>query len=490
LRIGLVLVSQESNTFNPAFTTIERFAAYGIRRGRELLEHIDHGIAGHVEAAGERDDVETVPIFGTRTVAGGRVSAEALDFLVGEVVEGLRGAGPLDGLALQLHGGCSAEGVDDFEGHMLQAVRSVVGPDLPIGLALDHHANVTREMVELATVIVGHRTQPHDLHDTGLLTSRLLFRVVAGEVDPVMTWRKLPLLSHQEQYLSDRPPMSIWFERAREAERDDRRVLAASPFPMQPWLDIDQGGWSVVVVTDGEPTVAEELADELADLAWSLRDRFQVKTSLPVDEAIARAATIEGLVVLSDTGDSVRGGAGGDSTVIIREALRQGVEGLLVQLVQPDIGDLLAGSAVGDEVTVSVGGAVAHMHEPVTLTGVLLRFEPTTIRLGGDYAHPVADLGWTAVLEVPCGHVVITERTGIGGVHPDMYPQVGLDPLAHSMAVVKTASNFQYFRPIAADLLRVDTPGPSQSDIAGLAWTRVPRPIYPLDPIEDRHAVP
>ncbi|HSJ27691.1 MAG TPA: M81 family metallopeptidase [Acidimicrobiia bacterium] len=488
MRIGLVLVSQESNTFNPSFTTIERFAAYGIRRGRELLEHTDHGISGHVEAVAERDDVETVPIFGTRTVAGGRVSAEALEFLVGEVVAGLRAAGPLDGLALQLHGGCSAEGVDDFEGHMLAAIRSVVGPDLPIGLALDHHANITREMVDLATVIVGHRTQPHDLHDTGLLNSRLLFRVVAGEVDPVMTWRKLPLLSHQEQYLSDRPPMSIWFERAREAEREDDRVLAASPFPMQPWLDIDQGGWSVVVVTDDEPEMAEELADELADLAWSLRDRFQVKTSVPVDEAVARAAATDGLVVLSDTGDSVRGGAGGDSTVIIREALRQGAEGLLVQVVQPDIGELLAGYSVDDEVTVTIGGAVAHMHEPITLTGTLLRFEPTTIRLGGDYAHPVADLGWTAVLEVPCGHVVVTERTGIGGVHPDMYPQVGLDPLEHSMAVVKTASNFQYFRPIASDLIRVDTPGPSQSDIAGLTWSRVPRPIYPLDPIEDRHA--
>ncbi|MEX2424653.1 MAG: M81 family metallopeptidase [Acidimicrobiia bacterium] len=486
MRIGLVLVSQESNTFNPSFTTIERFEAYGIHHGSEVLEHTDHGIAGHQAAAAERGDVETVPVFATRTVAGGRVSAGALDHIVRAVVDGLREAGPLDGLALQLHGGCSADGVDDFEGHMLAHIRSVVGSDLPVGLALDHHANITAEMVDQATFIVGHRTQPHDLFDTALLTSRLLFRVVAGEVAPVMAWRKLPLLSHQEQYLTDRPPMKIWFDRARTFESEDPKLLHASTFPMQPWLDIEQGGWATVTVTDGDRDLAESVAEELAGLAWSMRADFQVKTSVPVGEAITRASAIDGLVVLSDTGDSVRGGAGGDSTVILREAVRQKVEGLLVQLVQPDVGQLLAGSEVGDVVTVTVGGAVAAMHEPITLTGHLLRFEPTVIRLSGDYPHPVADLGWTAVLAIPCGHVVITERTGIGGVHPDMYPQVGLDPTAHSMAVIKTASNFQYFRPIAADLIRVDTPGPSQSDIADLTWTRVPRPIYPLDPIASR----
>lgn len=54
------------------------------------------------------------------------------------------------------------------------------------------------------------------------------------------------------------------------------------------------------------------------------------------------------------------------------------------------------------------------------------------------------------------------------------------------MAVVKTASNFQYFAPITSRLVRVDTRGPGQSDVAGLPWRRLPRPIYPLDEIADR----
>ena len=69
-----------------------------------------------------------------------------------------------------------------------------------------------------------------------------------------------------------------------------------------------------------------------------------------------------------------------------------------------------------------------------------------------------------------------------------MYRQVGVDPTAASIVVIMTASNFQYFAPIAVDLVRADTPGPTQSDLAGLPWRRIPRPVYPLDPSTERSA--
>jgi microcystin degradation protein MlrC len=269
-------------------------------------------------------------------------------------------------------------------------------------------------------------------------------------------------------------------------EKHDPRVLQISNFPMQPWLDVDEGGWSTVVVTDGNQRLAEELADELGDLAWSMRAEFQVKTSLPVAEAVRQAeSAASGVVVLSDTGDSVLGGAGGDSTVLIREMLEQRIEGpALVPLVDPAIGQKLDPSQVGDTVTVEVGGNVARMHEPIALTGRLAQFGPSVLHIGGDFSSPFVDLGITAVLEVECGTVVVTERPGVGGVHPAMYEHFGIDPAGFKMAVVKTASNFQYFAGISSEVIRVDTPGPTQSDIASLDWERIPRPVYPLDPID------
>src|SRR6185503_7310131 len=47
------------------------------------------------------------------------------------------------------------------EGEILARVRTVVGPDLPLVVSLDLHANVTPEMVEHADALIAYRTYPH-----------------------------------------------------------------------------------------------------------------------------------------------------------------------------------------------------------------------------------------------------------------------------------------------------------------------------------------
>ena len=117
MRIGLVWISQETDTFNPQPTTVESFAAFGIERGDAIIEKVGNVgmIGGYVEAAKIRGGIETVPIFKARSVAGGRLSSDTLSFLSDELESGLRSAGSLDGVALRLHGACAAEGVDDVE---------------------------------------------------------------------------------------------------------------------------------------------------------------------------------------------------------------------------------------------------------------------------------------------------------------------------------------------------------------------------------------
>ena len=75
--------------------------------------------------------------------ADGSTTSPARYFL--DVIrKGLKAAGRLDGLHLQLHGACAAEGLDDVEGEQAELCREILGPDVPILLGLDHHANVTR----------------------------------------------------------------------------------------------------------------------------------------------------------------------------------------------------------------------------------------------------------------------------------------------------------------------------------------------------------
>jgi microcystin degradation protein MlrC len=297
-----------------------------------------------------------------------------------------------------------------------------------------------------------------------------------------MAWRKLRLISHQEQYLTSGGPMKTWFDRAREWEGRPG-VLSVSPFPMQPWFDVDEGGWSVVAVTDDRADLAEEIVEELADLAWSMRAEYQVATAIPVADAVTAARDAAGLAVLSDTGDSVFGGAAGDSTVILAELLaRDGIRAL-VPLVDPAATARLVSAGVGAPVELELGGAISGFFPPVRVTGTVDAVDEPVLRLAG---YPEAEVHWGRVALLRAGGVVIavSERPGVAGNHPGAYQHFGIDPAEFDAVVLKTASNFQYFRPFTENVIRVATPGPTQSDIVGLPWQRIPRPIYPLDDID------
>jgi microcystin degradation protein MlrC len=275
--------------------------------------------------------------------------------------------------------------------------------------------------------------------------------------------------------------MKILFDRAREMEIDPR-VLTVSPFPMQCWLDADEGGWAMIVVTDDEPSLAETLADELAELAWSMRTEFQRTESVPVDQAVIAADQAEdGLVILSDTGDSVLGGSGGDSTVILEAILRLGIRGrALIPMIDPVSARQLAQAGSGATVTLELGGRSAPFFSPLTVTGVVRAVSSGVVELA-DHAETEIDMGHTLAFDVGPVTLLVTEYAGVAGIHPAVYRHVGIEPADFQIVVMKTASNFQYMTPLTSTMIRAATPGPTQSDIAALAWQRIPRPCFPME---------
>jgi microcystin degradation protein MlrC len=489
MRIALIHVAQETNDFNPVATTLADFESFGIFEGAAVEELKGYGqVGGYYDVVARSGlEIETVPIVRGFAVAGGRVSREAMAFFQNRIERGLAAAGPLDGLALQLHGACAGEGVDDVEGDQAALCRRILGPHVPIVLGLDHHANITSRMIENVDAIVAHRTQPHDTFDTGQVGAAVLIRLLTEKLRPVMAWRKIPLLSHQEQFLTSKGPMKRWFDRAREVEAENPAVIQVANFPMQPWLDVAEGGWSTVVTTDGDPALAERLADELADLAWSMRDDFQEREAVSVDEAVMRAdAASKGVVVISDTGDTVFGGSAGDSNVILEAMLRLGIKGpALVPMISPAAARQLHEAGEGATVTLPLGGdAAPEFFTPLEVTGTVRKTGGGVVEM--DYNHqPRVDIGKAVLFEVGPVTLLITEKRGVAGNLPDAYRVLDLEPAEYKIAVVKTASNFQYFAPMASALIRADTRGPGQSDVFTLPWKRIPRPVYPLERFTD-----
>ncbi|MCB0188532.1 MAG: M81 family metallopeptidase, partial [Caldilineaceae bacterium] len=341
MRIAIAEVGQETCSFTPVRTTVDTFRQYGLYEGDEVIPARRRGrgvLAGFFDRAEEEKiDLVPFPIISGWAGANGMLTPETLAFFEEKVVAGLSQLDKLDGLFFSLHGAAAAENDPDVEGALLAAARRVVGPDLPIVAPFDHHGNVTQRMIANLNGLVAHRTQPHDPYDTGYHAAKQLFAIIRGEIKPTIAWHKIPMITHQEQFLTSRGPMKRWFDRAREMETLPG-VVAVSPFPIQPWLDVPEGGWTTVVVTDNDPALAQKLSAELAQMAWEMREEFWGYESVPPADAIRQAVAGEGLVILSDTGDSVFGGATGDSTVLLREMLAQGItKQALVPLVDPEV---------------------------------------------------------------------------------------------------------------------------------------------------------
>jgi len=492
MRIAIASVAQETDSFSPLRTTLEDFRQYGLCEGEGLLERARGvGPVGGFLAAAEEDEVDLVPlpIILGKALANGPLTAQAVEFFREKLVAGLEDALPIDGVYLFLHGAAASERIPDVEGYLLSAVRGVIGDCVPLVMGCDHHANITQLIIDSVDGLVGHRTQPHDQFDTGMLAARMLFALVRGEISPTIAWRKIPLIAHQEQFLTDGGPMKQWFDVAREFETLPG-VVSVSNFPMQPWLDVPEGGWSTVVITDGNLSLAQRLAAELANTAWELREQFWTLSSIPPEEAVRRAVEAErGLVVLSDTGDSVFGGATGDSTCLLREMLRQRIAcTALVPMVDPEVVQMAVEAGTGSEITVKVGGKLDSLFsQPVEVTGRVAAIAEGWLeaRVVG---IPSFDMGVTVLLEVGSIKMVISENRGIGGNHPVVYRRFGLEPAEAKMVVLKTASNFQYYAAMTSQVLRADTPGLTTSHLDRLDWARLPRPIYPLDELREWRA--
>lgn len=487
LRIALIHVMQETNTFNPLLTTLADFANVAFLEGELMLSRVDPNgpTAGCIDVINSSEfDIQVVPILRADAQSGGRLSSETLSEFCRIIQLGLGDGTEFDGLVVFLHGAASADGFDDVEGEILSAIRHVVKQHVPIALMLDHHANVTNKMMDHVDLLMAFRTQPHDPYETARDLTKIALETFSKKITPTMAWKKIPMITHQEQFLTASGPMKEWFDLARRFEVEGK-ALSISLFPMQPWLDVHEAGWSVVVVTDNDQNAAREIAVELANHAWSKREQFMVLENMTVTDAIAFADDPkQGKILLSDTGDSVLGGSPGDSTVILEALLARAMQhNSLVPITDPVAARQLASSQIGEVVTLNLGGWSNTFYSPIQVTGRVKAIREGAVFLQG-LPQGSVDMGKSAILEVGKVSILVTEFSGVGGIHPDVYRFFDVEPNDFKMFVMKTASNFQYMREITTKFVRVATPGPTQSDVQSLPWSRIPRPMFPLDILE------
>jgi microcystin degradation protein MlrC len=487
MRLALLGLAHETNTFVSRPTTIANFESYGILRDSAIrAEHATAhtSVSGFLRAEVD-SDVEVVPLVYAWANPSGVITDQAYEGLTGELCRRLRRDGPWDGVLMAQHGAAVSATYRDADGEFIRRVREIVGDETPIGVAVDMHANMSAAMVEHATVIVGYRTNPHiDARERAEECAALVVATARGRIHPQTAFEPIPAVINIVRQSTIDSPMSEIMGIAM-AEMGEPRMLSVTVCEGYPYADVSEMGISCLAISDGDPAVARAAVHRIAGAIWSLRSEFGGQPPPPEDAVRLVGTDANGPDVLLDVGDNIGGGGPGDSTVLLDAAIQAGIRGFVVTLYDPEAARECVEVGVGASISIDVGGKTDDRHgRPIPLHATIRRITD------GKYEEPAAthggfrffDSGPTVVLEIPGDNLVVLTSKRVMPTSLEQLRSLGIEPEKRRMIVAKgVVSPRAAYEPIAAQLMLVNTPGVTSCDLKTFNFRRRRRPLYPFE---------
>jgi microcystin degradation protein MlrC len=470
----------ETNTFSPIPTGAQLFADTSLVRGGAYSANPDLFSLPMIEfrdrarARGWRvtESLCTFAVPAGPTVQG--VYAAFRD----EILADLAKAMPVDAVLLSLHGAMVAEQTVSCETDLVQRIRAVVGPSVPIGVELDLHCHLTQALVSAATAIVIFKEYPHiDVRERAAELFDIIAAAVERRARPRMSVFDCRMIG---LYPTTLEPMASFVRKIEGLEGKDG-VLSISIAHGFPWGDVPDMGTRVLVVSDGDKADGNALARSLGLELRALRERIEAPW-LPLETALDQAmAAPAGPIVLADIADNAGGGAPSDSTFLLRAMLKRGMgDAALGCIWDPGAVALAFEAGEGARMKLRVGGKLGPMSgEPLDLDVTVTRLVREAMQ---DYLGAKTRMGDCAAVHAGGIDIVLnSKRTQT--FTPSAFTNVGIDPASKRYVVVKSMNHFRAgFAPIAKAILYVASPGAIDFDYRRVAYANVKRPIYPLDP--------
>ncbi len=474
-RIGVGGIAIESSTFSPLPSRLEDFT---ILRGDELVERYPFMPGWRLRG---RDDVAWLPCLHARAIPGGPVTAQAYAAMKAELLERVRGALPLDGFYFDIHGAMYVEGMEDAEADLAAALRDVLGPRCLVSASMDLHGNVSRQIVELVDLFTAYRLAPHDdALETRERACAHLLDSLDHDVRPLRAWVRVPAILPGERTSTLVEPGRTVYARLVESDAV-AGVIDASLWVGYVWADEPRSA-AAAVVTGTDAAAIQREAEKIARRYWDARHDFDFvapagSADWCIERALELAAGGEHAIFISDSGDNPTAGGVGDvphvlERLLARSAFASGERSALYASI-PDAAAVATcvAAGVGTDVDLLLGGKLDQVHgSPVRVRGrveTVFRDDP----VGGDIA----------VLRTGGVHTIVTARRKPHHYLRD-FLQLGLDPAAHHVTVVKLGYLVPELRHAARHALLALTPGAVNQDIPALTYQHVRRPVFPLDP--------
>ncbi len=480
----------ETNTFNINKTDLSSFEADTLLIGNDQIAargQANTGLAGCLDC-GREFGWKITHAVSAHAGPSGPVTTEAFLHIVNLIVDAAQ-TEKFDGALLCLHGAMVPEYCQDGEGEILARLRDVIGPDLPVAITLDLHANVSVKMCDLAQIIVSYKTYPHvDIRESARHAGKILQRTMLGEISPWTLRAHRPMLGEANGGRTDIGPMIERIARARAYESEPN-VFAVSINAGFEESDIPEIGPTVLVTCQGDGAAHQAFAEIIADDIWQRRAEY-LNTYYTVEEVADIAVTYtnpDAPLIIADYADNPGGGAYGDSTALLDALLKKQIShSCFGPMVDPQAARRLHQHNEGDTATLAIGGKTDPRFggEPLTLTGRILRLSDGICTGDGPMMGGLEiNFGPTCVLQV-AGIAILVVSEPVQMYDLQQFRAFGIDPSANRVVGLKSMQHFRAaFEPIAGKIIVCDSGALCTPDATKLSYLNLQRPIYPLDPM-------
>ena len=487
-RVLTAEVSHETNTFSVLQTAEDNFRNRFFLRGETALNErgaANTELAGFLDIA-RSESWDVTHVLSVAAGPGGLVAKAAFDWFCDPIV-GRASDGGFDGILLALHGAMVPDFCEDGEGELLRRIRKVVGPDTPIAITLDPHANVSQQMCDLAQIIVSLKTYPHvDMRETGRQAATILQRTMAGETAPRTIMARVPMLEEVNGGRTDRGPMIERLTMAREYETRPN-VHAVSINAGFANTDIAEVGPTVLVTATGDTKEHMAFAQSLADDIWNRRHDV-LNRYLSVGDAAQEAGANgdgQGPIIIADYADNPGAGAYGDGTALLAAMLDAGLTNACFgPIVDNGSVERLAKHEPGARVALSLGGKTDPQFggSPVETTCELISlWDGTFVGDGPMLGGLSGSFGPSAVIRID-GTTVLVTTLARQMLDLQQFRAFGIEPETFDVVAVKSMQHFRAaFEPIASRVIVCDSGALCSPRYERLTYHNVSRPIFPLD---------
>ncbi|WDR06959.1 M81 family metallopeptidase [Devosia rhodophyticola] len=481
MRLAIVGLSIEIMLASPVKTGVSSLQEYSSQAMRDDDVWMIRGMLARIA---EDPDVEARPLYWATALPGGVMTIDAYDKVKSKTLELLARETDIDGILVANHGALEVEGLEgDADSDFVSAIRALVGPECPIGVALDLHGDMTPELLDAGTVFSVLRTAPHrDDKTTGYRAADQLIRVIRNGLAPKKVAVSLPILVPGETAVTALAPADRLYGDLPSFDAVpgmmEANILLGFAWNDRPWTKV-----TAFAISENDASLAKEQALKLAEQIWKVHDQFVLRMeTAEVVEGLKRAINAaEGTVFVSDSGDNTTAGAAGDLTTVLQTVLDHipNEDVVVVGITAPRLVERLRDAGEGAKVEIVLGDE--HVSRPKQLRSVTAEIIDCGewLELGGFQPYRSREAAW---VKVKIGSTIATfHKQPIGITTPEHFIAMGINPTAHKAYVVKLGYLHPRLEDIADRHILLLSDGTSHLDMTRLEWQHLVRPAWPLE---------